>query len=84
MSSEPLKKIDLAQVVPHAVGLLAFDEHNNVIEASGIAKDRTADAVELSKVQLDGEGFGLVQEKDIKVIIYKQEGKTIAVYTYEK
>lgn len=40
--------------------------------------------MELSKVQLDGEGFGLVQEKDIKVIIYKQEGKTIAVYTYEK
>ncbi|SCW00303.1 LAFE_0C01178g1_1 [Lachancea fermentati] len=84
MSDQPNQKIDLAQVVPNAVGMLAFDENDNVIEASGLGKDRVTDIAQLKLVELDSEGFGLLQVENVQIIILKQEGKMIAVYTYIK
>ncbi|SCV01427.1 LAMI_0G11430g1_1 [Lachancea mirantina] len=82
MDTPRTAKIDLSQLVPNAIGMLAFDEKKNVIEASGIAKDRLSDVEQISQVKLDSEGFGLLQEDSVQVIIYKQEDKTLAVYTY--
>ncbi|AET38228.1 DUF3215 domain-containing protein Ecym_2507 [Eremothecium cymbalariae DBVPG len=75
-------KIDLSQLVPNAIGLLAFDENNQVVDAFGIGKERKGDIRQLSQVEVDDEGFALLQENDIEVILLKQHDKTIAVYRY--
>ncbi|KAH3900743.1 DUF3215 domain-containing protein SCDLUD_003748 [Saccharomycodes ludwigii] len=79
-----LQSIDLTTVIPNAIGLLAFDENKNVIDSSGVGKERLDDVNELSNIETNSEGFALLSEKNIKVYIYKQEGKTVVVYAYEK
>ncbi|KAL6950147.1 hypothetical protein ACO0QE_000823 [Hanseniaspora vineae] len=79
---DPTKTLDLTSLIPNAIGHIAFDENNNVIDTSGVGKDRRADVENLSQVELE-DGFALLEEKDVKIYIYKQLGKTIAVYAYE-
>lgn len=74
--------IKLTDIVPNSIGMIAFDENCQVVDVAGIAKDRLNDISQIAQVELDEEGFGLIQERDIQIIIYKQDKKTIAVYTY--
>lgn len=82
MEPKTVEKVNLAQLVPNAVGLLVFDENCNIIEASGIGKDRLGDIIQINQVELDKEGFGLLTSQNTQVVIYRQDGNTVAVYTH--
>ncbi|SCU77811.1 LANO_0A01332g1_1 [Lachancea nothofagi CBS 11611] len=84
MSSDSVNKIDVAQLVPNAIGMLVFDENCNVIDASGVGKQRLEDIVAINQVEVDNEGFGALKSADTLVVVYKQNGKTVAVYTAKK
>ncbi|CUS23385.1 LAQU0S09e03576g1_1 [Lachancea quebecensis] len=83
MSSHSTTKARLAQLVPNAIGLLAFDQNCNVIEASGVAKSRLEDIVQINQAKVDEEGFALLRDAGIQVMVYKHDGETLAVYTQE-
>lgn len=74
--------LNLAEMVPNAIGMIAFDNDGQIIEAVGIGKERKEDVLQLQQVELDDEGFGLLEYDNIQVLIYKKEEKTIAVYTH--
>ncbi|CCE65763.1 hypothetical protein TPHA_0M01880 [Tetrapisispora phaffii CBS 4417] len=68
------------QQLPHVVGTLTFDENNNVVTVTGIASDRILDIDSISKVELDSEGFGLVQINNLICNIYRQDNNTVVIY----
>lgn len=74
--------LNLAEMVPNAIGMIAFDNDGQIIEAVEIGKERKEDVLQLQQVELDDEGFGLLEYDNIQVLIYKKEEKTIAVYTH--
>ncbi|KAG0674112.1 hypothetical protein C6P43_000823 [Kluyveromyces marxianus] len=82
MSHRPFIFLNLAEMVPNAIGMIAFDNDGQIIEAVGIGKERKEDVLQLQQVELDDEGFGLLEYDNIQVLIYKKEEKTIAVYTH--
>lgn len=77
------KKLNLAEMVPNAIGMIAFDEDGQIIESVGIGNERKGDISQLQQVKLDDEGFGMLEHSDVQVLIYKQDGKTIAIYTHQ-
>ncbi|SCV04065.1 LAME_0H15478g1_1 [Lachancea meyersii CBS 8951] len=81
MSSEWAQKTKLTRLVMNAVGLLIFDENCNVIEASGVGKDRLADIVTISQNPVGNEGFGALEGSNLKAAVYQRDGKTVVVYT---
>lgn len=74
--------LNLAEMVPNAIGMLAFDDAGQIIEAVGIGKERKEDIAQLQEVELDQEGFGMLEHEGTQVLIYKRGEKTIAVYTH--
>ncbi|AMD22544.1 HHL226Wp [Eremothecium sinecaudum] len=72
--------MDLSQLVPNAIGMLAYDENGQLIDSSGVGKQRAGDILELSKIELDDEGYGIVRDNEVEIILLKQGGKTLAVY----
>ncbi|SCU92860.1 LAFA_0F13344g1_1 [Lachancea sp. 'fantastica'] len=81
MSSEWAKSTLLARLAPSSVGLLVFDENCNVLEASGVGKDRLEDIVTVNRTEVDGNGFGSLEGPDLKLAVYKRDGNTIVIYS---
>ncbi|QLQ81292.1 hypothetical protein HG537_0F00530 [Torulaspora globosa] len=75
------KPLTLEEAIPNAIGTLSFDEDNQLIESTGIGKDRVNDIVEIGQMELDKDGYGVVSDKDVLVNVFKQAGKTVVVYT---
>ncbi|CCE90095.1 DUF3215 domain-containing protein TDEL_0A07630 [Torulaspora delbrueckii] len=78
------KPLSLQEAIPKAIGTLSFDENNQLIESTGIGKDRINDIVEIGQMELDKNGYGVVSDKDVLVNVFKQAGKTVVVYTPNK
>lgn len=78
------KPLSLQEAIPKAIGTLSFDENNQLIESTGIGKDRIDDIVEIGQMELDKNGYGVVSDKDVLVNVFKQAGKTVVVYTPNK
>lgn len=78
------KLLSLQEAIPKAIGTLSFDENNQLIESTGIGKDRINDIVEIGQMELDKNGYGVVSDKDVLVNVFKQAGKTVVVYTPNK
>lgn len=74
--------LNLAEMVPNAIGMIAFDDAGQIIEAVGIGKERKEDVLQLQQVELDQDGFGILEHGNVQVLIYKREDKTLAVYTH--
>lgn len=78
------KPLSLQEAIPKAIGTLSFDENNQLIESTGIGKDRINDIVEIGQMELGKNGYGVVSDKDVLVNVFKQAGKTVVVYTPNK
>lgn len=75
------KPLTLDEAIPKAIGTLSFDEDNQLIESTGIGKDRINDIVEIGQMELDKDGYGVVSDENVLVNVFKQAGKTVVVYT---
>lgn len=78
------KPTSLQEAIPKAIGTLSFDQNNQLIESTGIGKDRTSDIIEIGQMELDKNGYGVISDKDVLVNVFKQAGKTVVVYTPNK
>lgn len=75
------KPLTLQEAIPKAIGTLSFDKNNQLIESTGVGKSRVKDIVEISQMELDQEGYGIITEGDVLINVFKQSGKTVVVYT---
>ncbi|EDO18762.1 hypothetical protein Kpol_1028p35 [Vanderwaltozyma polyspora DSM 70294] len=71
----------LKEALPNVLGTIVIDENNNIVASTGIGLERVEDVVELSRVKLDDSGYGLFQDHDVNCNVYRQDGKTVVVYT---
>ncbi|SCU92161.1 LADA_0F14774g1_1 [Lachancea dasiensis] len=71
----------LTDIIPKAAGMLVLDENYNLIEASGVGQQHLADIPVIRQTELDGEGFAVLESSENRVIIYRQDKATMAVYT---
>lgn len=78
------KPLTLEEAIPKAIGTLSFDENNQLIESTGVGKDRINDIVEIGQMELDKNGYGVISDKNVLVNVFKQAGKTVVVYTPNK
>lgn len=78
------KSLSLNEAIPKAIGTLSFDENNQLIESTGIGKERIDDIIEIGQMELDKNGYGVISDKDVLVNVFKQKGKTVVVYTPNK
>lgn len=78
------RKLTLDEAIPKAIGTLSFDENNQLIESTGCGKDRVDDIIEISQMELDKEGYGVITESDVIINVFKKAGKTVVVYTPNK
>lgn len=75
------KPLSLEEAIPKAIGTLSFDQNNQLIESTGVGKDRVNDIVQIGQMELDKDGYGVVSDKDVLVNVFKHAGKTVVVYT---
>ncbi|AGO12610.1 AaceriAER271Wp [[Ashbya] aceris (nom. inval.)] len=76
MTADP----SLSKLVAGAVGVLAFDENHQVVDWAGIGKDRVSDIPLLSAAEVDQEGFAVLRDGGLEVMLLREDGKTVAVY----
>lgn len=75
------KQLTLQEAIPKAIGTLSFDENNQLIESTGIGKDRVDDIITIGQMELDKNGYGVISDSKVLVNVFKQSGKTVVVYT---
>mgnify|MGYP004708674533 FL=1 len=82
--SVDLQQIDLTQLIPHAIGHIAFDENKKIVNCSGIGLERSKNLEEIDQLNdIEGEeNFALIEQGPVRIYVYRQEGQTIAVYSY--
>ncbi|CEP61106.1 DUF3215 domain-containing protein LALA0_S02e06854g [Lachancea lanzarotensis] len=81
MSSQWAKETVLTRLAPNAAGLLVFDENCNVLEASGVGKDRLEDIITINRSELDSDGFGSLEGPNLNLAVYKRDGHTVVIYS---
>lgn len=75
------KQLTLQEAIPKAIGTMSFDENNQLIESTGVGKDRISDIVPISQMELDKNGYGVISDGKVLVNVFKQGGKTVVIYT---
>lgn len=75
------KQLTLQEAIPKAIGTLSFDENNQLIESTGVGKDRVDDIITIGQMELDKNGYGVISDSKVLVNVFKQGGKTVVVYT---
>ncbi|KAL3229151.1 hypothetical protein RNJ44_02238 [Nakaseomyces bracarensis] len=71
----------LSDTLPGAVGLMTFDDQNNLIVSDGLAKDKTSDIPYLAKTAVNEDGLAVLEQGSLLVHLYKKDGNTLVVYT---
>ena len=82
--SVDLQQIDLTKVIPHAIGHIAFDENRKIVNCSGIGIERSKNLEEidqLNDIEVE-DNFALIEQGPVRIYVYRNEGQTIAVYSY--
>lgn len=72
---------NVKQNIPKALGTLSFDENNKLVESTGIGKDRVDDIIDISQMELDEDGYGVMQDGQLLINVFKDHGKSVVVYT---
>lgn len=71
----------LSESLPGSVGLMTFDDQNNLIISKGVAKDKTMDIPYLAATPVDDEGLAILEQGSLLVHLFKKDGNTLVVYT---
>lgn len=71
----------LQQSIPKALGTLSFDQNNRLVESTGIGKSRVEDIIDISQMELDDDGYGVTQDGEILVNVFKDAGRSVIIYT---
>lgn len=71
----------LSETLPGSVGLMTFDDQQNLIFSQGIAKDKTADIPYLAETPVTEDGLAVLEQGSLLVHLFKKDGNTLVVYT---